>query len=167
MVAHAAVDLRLHAHGGVRVPVGVTRTLAAAAVALLLVGCSADAPTQGDIRPEVYAGYPGATETSRQWSGEERGRSVDGSDLFSPARLTLRFSLAEPVTNASLWEWYERELTPRGWTRRRRAVLNVADFDRTAGDRVHALVVKAGTDRDQLVTDYTVNYTIGVQRDGS
>jgi hypothetical protein len=129
-------------------------------VLVLLTGCQQDRPEPGDVRPEAYLLYPGAVEVSRDWLGESKYRTVDGSELSNVARMSIRFRLPGPVPNSDIWQWYEGQLRDKGWTRQEQAALNHTDFAQQVGKRRHLLVVMGGTDIGAPISTFSVHYNI-------
>jgi hypothetical protein len=151
---------------------GRSRPLSAARAGSLVLGCllalgacGGRGPGPGDVRPEAYLLYPGAEEVGRHWRSESKGRSVDGSDLSHPARMTVRIRLAEPVPNAAVWQWYDEQLGTRGWDRRPQVSASHAEFTRQVGGRRHTIDVEAGSDEATPDAELSVHYTIGYADD--
>jgi hypothetical protein len=145
----------------------IARSTALAVAALLAVGllpaCQQDGPTESDLPPEAGLTYPGASQVSRTFRGEGSGRSVDGTDLASAARLSRRLRLPAGVTQGQVFTWYTEQLAPLGWRPDPPAV-NAADFSRTVGNRRHVYRVGGGRAPDEVLDAYSVTYSIGLAR---
>lgn len=131
---------------------------------LVLTACQEGGAKLSDVRPEAYLVFPGAVEVSRNWRGEEHGRSVDGSDMSSTARMTIRFQLSEPMPNATIWRWYEEQLRDKGWVRQPEGATNHSVFVQLVGTRRHVLDVEAGGDASNPVSTFRVHYNIDFVR---
>lgn len=132
------------------------------AVCLVLVaGCAPSGPDRGDVRPEAYLVFPSAVETGRSWLPEEHARSIDGPDLSHLARMTIRYTLAEPTTNSAVWAWYGERLHDIGWTPRVSNSTNHSAYDRRVGDRKHTFDIEAGRAPGDPITRFSVYYSIG------
>lgn len=139
--------------------------LRASLVALvLLTGCQQDRPEPGDVRPEAYVPYPGTVEASRNWLGESRYKTVDGSEQSNVARMSISFRLPGPVPNSDIWQWYEGQLRDRGWTRQEQAAVNHVDFVLQDGKRQHLISVMGGTEIGAPISTFDLHYNIGRAR---
>lgn len=129
----------------------------------LALGCGAHSatPTQEDIAAEAEALPPGATETMRSFRDEEIGRSVDGGEIRTPARLTRRVALDDAMTPAEIVAFHARHLEPHGWAARPSSE-NHAAFGRKINGRLHTVLIEVGTG-SKSVEEYGVYYTIGLR----
>ncbi|MBL8777552.1 MAG: hypothetical protein JNK12_16540 [Acidimicrobiales bacterium] len=140
-------------------------------VSTLVIGACAPGPRYGedDLRPEADLTFPGAIETDRSFLEDESGRSIHGDDLSSPAVLDRSFDLDLPTSSSDVYEWYEAELTRRGWSNPRGAQApGTLDDDVTYryrdDGRTDTYSIRAGPS-GRTVTGFLTRYTIDVELD--
>ena len=145
-----------------------------ALVALLttgLVAACAPGPRyhEDDLRPEADLTFPGATETDRGFLADESGRSIHGDDLSSPAVLDRAFDLDVPISSSDVYDWYEAELTRRGWSSPR----DLHDPESLDDDMTYRYRDESRTDTFSIragfpgrtVTEFSTRYSIDVELD--
>lgn len=142
-----------------------------AILATALVAACAQGPRHGedDLRPEAELTFPGATETDRDFLPDEEGRSIHGDDLTSPAVLDRAFELDLPTLNSDVYDWYEAELTSRGWSSPRsaqdpRTLDDDVTYRYSDDDRTDTYSIRAGFP-GRTVTEFSTRYTIDVEVD--
>lgn len=124
---------------------------------------------EDDLRPEADLTFPGATETDRDFLDDESGRSIHGDDLTSPAVLDRAFDLDLPTSNGDIYDWYEAELTSRGWSSTRDAqdpetLDDDVTFRYSDDARTDTYSIQAGFP-GATVTEFSTRYTIDVELD--
>ena len=84
-------------------------------IALAVGACGDSGPSRKDVLPEAYLVYPGAVETKRIWTPEERGSGIDGNDLSHGASLNLYYQVPAGTEPAEVDRWYDERLLAAGW----------------------------------------------------
>lgn len=118
------------------------------------------AATRRSVQAEGYLAYPGAVEVRRVWSPETHARGIDAlGDLSSPAELFVHYAFpaGTRVSERQLRDWYDAELTARGW---RPCVVNDPNgFNgcKQVGRRRHRISIAFAPAAD----GYQLSYTIG------
>lgn len=142
-----------------------------ATLATVLVAACAQGGRYGedDLRPEADLTFPGATETDRGFLTDESGRSIHGDDLTSPAVLDRTFDLDLPTSNSDVYEWYDAELTRRGWSNPRgaqdpRTLDDDVTYHYNDDARTDTYSIRAGFP-GRTVTEFSTRYTIDVELD--
>lgn len=134
-----------------------------AVLGALALGCGAHSatPTQEDIAAGAETLPHGATEKTRSFREEEIGRSIDGGEIRTPARLTRRVALDGAMTPAEIVAFHAGHLEPAGWAARPSSE-NHAAFGRKIDGRLHTVLIEVGTG-SKPVEEYGVYYTIGLR----
>ena len=71
-------------------------------------------PSEVDMFPEKELVFPGATELSRTYEGEDWHLTIDGRRMGHWTHLERRFQTTMPLPEVRTW--YTDELVRRGWT---------------------------------------------------
>lgn len=139
---------------------------AAVALSLSASGCGVlgggrpKGAARTDVKPEAYLVYPGARETARYWTAEETARGIDGNDLSKNTKVIVEYALDAPASRRTVWTWYERELTSRGWRSCSDAGSQPRTMCQQIGNRRHQVHMDPN-DTGQTVSEFQIFYIIG------